>query len=41
MREQKQTIEALQQTSKEAFVQMVTEVFAAASNYFHINAKNQ
>ncbi|MEJ7683707.1 MAG: rhodanese-like domain-containing protein [Segetibacter sp.] len=39
MEEQKQTNKALQQTSKEAFVQMVTEGLAAAPNYFPINAK--
>jgi len=37
--EQKQTNEALQQTSKEAFVQMVTEDLPVAPNYFPINAK--
>lgn len=37
--EQKQTNEALKQTSKEAFVQMVTEYLPAAPNYFPINAK--
>ncbi len=37
--EQKQTNEALQQPSKEAFVQMVTEDLPAAPNYFLINAK--
>lgn len=37
--EQKQTNEALKQTSKEDFVQMVTEDLPAAPNYFPINAK--
>lgn len=37
--EQKETNEALKQTSKEDFVQMVTEGLAAAPNYFPINAK--
>ncbi len=37
--DQKQTNSALQQTTKEAFVQMVTEGLAAAPNYFPINAK--
>jgi hydroxyacylglutathione hydrolase len=37
--EQKQTNHALQQPSKEAFVQMVTEGLPAAPGYFPINAK--
>lgn len=37
--EQKQTNYALQQTSKEAFVKMVTEGLSSAPNYFPINAK--
>jgi len=37
--EQKQTNYALQQTSKEAFVQAVTEGLTAPPNYFPINAK--
>lgn len=37
--EQKKTNYALQQTSKEAFVQMVTKGLADAPNYFPVNAK--
>lgn len=37
--EQKKTNYALQQTSKEAFVQKVTEGLADAPNYFPVNAK--
>lgn len=37
--EQKETNDALKQTSKEAFVQMVTEGLSAAPNYFPVNAK--